>query len=142
MNGRSFVDTNILVYDQDAAFPAKQARARELLTQLWKDRTGRVSIQVCNEYFVTMTRKLKPGLDNETAWNRVEDLAAWEPVPLDYKTLTKARETQQRYGISWWDSLIVAAAFLSECALIYSEDLSHGQEYFGIRVINPFLETP
>jgi len=138
MIDKVFVDTNILVYACDAAFPAKQKSCHELLAGLWENRTGRLSIQVCNEFFVTVTRKLKPGLDESSAWAVIETYSAWNPEPLDYKTLTKAREAQVRYHISWWDALIIASAFYAECATIVSEDLSSGQEYFGIRVVNPF----
>ena len=138
MTDKVFVDTNILVYSRDAAFPVKQAICKELLVALWNNRTGRLSVQVCNEFFVTVTRKLKPGMDESMAWDEVEMYSAWDPEPLDIGTLRKAREAQVRYRISWWDSLIVASAFQAECSTIVSEDLSAGQEYFGIRVVNPF----
>ncbi len=137
MSNRFFVDTNILVYARDAAFPEKQLRAHEVLSRLWRDRSGRLSVQVCNEYYVRVTRKLKPGLIPETAWNDLEALRAWEPVQLDFEILRKARETELRYGLSWWDALIVASAIRVECAQILSEDLAAGQEYFGVRVVNP-----
>lgn len=139
MTDRVFVDTNILVYARDSAFPLKQKICHELLAGLWKNRTGCLSIEVCNEYFVTVTRKLKPGLDERTAWDEIERYSAWNPEPLDYKTLQKAREAQVCYQISWWDALIVAAAFFSECGTIVSEDLKSGQRYFGILAVNPFF---
>jgi predicted nucleic acid-binding protein len=137
MTGRTFVDTNILVYARDSGFPEKQRAAIGLLEELWTNRTGRVSVQVCSEYFVTVTRKLKPGMDESSAWEDVEALSAWDPFPLDQKTLVKAREGQILYGLSWWDSLIVASAFQGECERIASEDFAVGQSYFGIAVINP-----
>jgi len=142
MTDKVFVDTNILVYEHDGAFPVKQQICHELLAGLWVARTGRLSVQVCNEFFVTVTRKLKPGMDESSAWAVIETYAAWNPEPLDYKTLRKAHEVQTLYQTSWWDSLIVASAFYAECATIVSEDLNSGQEYFGIRVINPFLPKP
>lgn len=138
MSDRTFVDTNVLVYAQDASFPEKQSRAWARLDQLWQSRSGRLSIQVCNEYFVTVTRKLKPGRSEELAWEDVRRYQAWEPVSLDFRLLERARETQVRYGLSWWDSTIVAAAYAAECALLLSEDLNADQEYWGIRVENPF----
>jgi predicted nucleic acid-binding protein len=137
MTGRTFVDTNILVYARDSGFPEKQRAAIGLLEELWTNRTGRVSVQVCSEYFVTVTRKRKPGLDESSAWEDVEALSAWDPFPLDQKTLVKAREGQILYGLSWWDSLIVASAFQGECERIASENFVVGQSYFGIAVINP-----
>lgn len=138
MTGRVFVDTNILVYAFDSAFPLKQKICHEILAELWKNRTGCLSTQVCSEYFVTVTRKLKPGLDEYTAWEEVERYFAWNPEPLNHKTLQKAREVQERYQISWRDALIVAAAFFAECGTIVSEDLNSSQKYFGIQVMNPF----
>lgn len=68
----------------------------------------------------------------------MQALAAWEPHPLDFEVVSIGYLVQQRYGISWWDSLIVAPAELSDCVQIYSEDLSDSQSYRGIRVVNPF----
>lgn len=137
MIDRFFVDTNILVYARDASFPDKQERAHAMLSRLWRDRSGRLSVQVCNEYYVTVTRKLKPGLSHEAAWSDLEALHAWEPSILDFETLRKARETELRYGLSWWDSLIVASAIRSECTVVLSEDMCTGQEYSGVRIVNP-----
>jgi predicted nucleic acid-binding protein len=139
MTGSTFVDTNILVYARDAAFPKKQGAAIGLLEEIWKNRRGRISVQVCNEYFVTVTRKLKPGMDEASAWEDIAALSAWDPLPLDYGTLVKAREGQTLYGLSWWDALIVASAYQGECERIASEDLADGQRYFGIRVVNPLV---
>jgi predicted nucleic acid-binding protein len=140
MSDKVFVDTNILVYAKDEACPEKQKICKELLAGLWKNRTGRLSVQVCNEFYVTVTRKLKPGLDQYSAWHEIEIYSAWGPESLDYSTLRKAREVQTHYQISWWDSLIVASAFFAECRTIVSEDLNADQEYFGIKVMNPFLQ--
>ena len=137
MIGRTFVDTNILVYARDSGFPEKQRAAIGLLEELWTNRTGRVSVQVCSEYFVTVTRKLKPGMDESSAWEDIEALSAWDPIPLDYRALAKAREGQKLYGLSWWDSLILASAFQGECERIASEDLAAGQSYFGVKAFYP-----
>ncbi|MEI8095423.1 MAG: PIN domain-containing protein [Spirochaetales bacterium] len=141
MSDRVFVDTNILVYCRDFAFPDKQATAWEWVERLWRERSGRLSVQVCNEYLVTVTAKLKPGLSPEKAWRDVQNYTAWNPVALDMGVLRRARETQVRYQLSWWDSLIVAAADQSECRLLLSEDLNSDQHYWGIRVVNPFSGT-
>ncbi len=140
MSDSIFVDTNILLYARDASEPAKQAIAIERLNQLWDERTGRLSVQVLNEYYVNVTSKLKPGLDPEEAWDDIEALAAWMPLALDMAVLNRAYATQRRYQLSWWDSLIVAAAEASGCARILSEDLSDGTNYLGITVENPFLQ--
>lgn len=138
MSANVFVDTNILLYSRDASEPAKQAVASNLLDSLWENRRGRLSVQVLNEYFVNATRKLDPGLTPEEAWDDIEALQAWKPLPLDMAILTRAYAVQQRYGLSWWDAMIVAAAEACACDRIYSEDLSEEASYFGIKVVNPF----
>jgi predicted nucleic acid-binding protein len=138
MSEHVFVDTKILIYSRDASEPRKQALASARLDELWENRTGRLSVQVLNEYFVSVTRKLSPGLSPEDAWDDVEALAAWEPLPMDLAVLTRAFAVQRRYQLSWWDSLIVAAAEACGCNRILSEDLSDGARYFGILVENPF----
>ncbi|MEX1118074.1 MAG: PIN domain-containing protein [Terrimicrobiaceae bacterium] len=138
MSDSTFVDTNILLYARDASEPAKQAIASARLDELWDGGTGRLSVQVLNEYFVNVTGKLEPGLSPQEAWDDIEALAAWEPLPLDMNILNRAYATQCRYQLSWWDSLIVAAAEAAGSARILSEDLSDRASYFGITVENPF----
>ena len=93
-----------------------------------------------NEYYVTVTQKLKPGMSKEEAWQDVMDFQPWKPVALDVNVLNEGYRFPIRYGLSWWDSLIMAAAFVSNCTRVFSEDLSHGQRYFGIEVVNPFYD--
>jgi predicted nucleic acid-binding protein len=138
MSDNVFVDTNILLYSRDASEPEKQALASARLDELWEKHTGRLSVQVLNEYFVNVTRKLDPGLSPEEAWDDIEALSAWDPLPLDMAILTRAFAVHQRYGLSWWDSMIIAAAEASGCSRILSEDLADGASYFGITVENPF----
>ena len=138
MTGLTFVDTNILVYARDAGEPAKQARAMDVLRVLWKSRLGRVSQQVLQEYYVTVTRKLKPGLPKEEARDDIAALLAWRPLAPSGSTLSKAWEIEDRFGLTWWDSLIVAAALANRCNLLLSEDLQDGQQIDGLRIQNPF----
>ena len=142
MSDNIFVDTNILLYSRDASEPEKQAIASARLAELWENRSGRLSVQVLNEYFVNATRKLDPGLSPEEAWDDIEALSAWNPLPLDMAILTRSFAVQRRYQLSWWDSMIVAAAETAGCTHILSEDLSHGANYFGIIVENPFASPP
>lgn len=138
MSDNVFVDTNILLYSRDASEPKKQALASARLDDLWENRSGRLSSQVLSEYFINVTCKLDPGLSPEEAWDDIEALSVWNPLPLDMRVLTRAFAVQRRYQLSWWDSLIVAAAEISGCTKILSEDLSDGASYFGIVVENPF----
>lgn len=142
MTGRVFVDTNVLVYSRDTTEPDKHAIATQLMRRLWRDRTGVISTQVCNEYYVTVTRKLVPGLPADIAWDDVDALFAWDPVPVDTACMRVARHVELRYHLAWWDSLIIAAASQSGCTAILSEDLSAGPEYLGMRVENPFQGVP
>ena len=133
-----FVDTNIFVYARDLAFPRKQSVARGWLERLWRDRTGRVSVQVLSEYYTTMTRKLRPQLLPEDAWEDVRALAAWRPQPVDLPVLERGREIERRFSLSWWDSLIVAAAQMQDCTLLLSEDLQDAMTIGNVTIRNPF----
>lgn len=142
MTGPVFVDTNVLVYARDQAEPAKQAQAEAWLRRLWQEDAGRVSWQVLNEFYVTATRKLSPCLSWEEARADVRDLLAWNPLPVDGEVTRAAWRLQDAYSLSWWDSLIVAAAQVAGCAILLSEDMQAGQKYGGVEVVNPFARTP
>lgn len=137
-----FVDTNVLVYVRDAADQRKQAHAREWMKYLWQSRSGRVSTQVLQEYFWVTTQKLKPGLPVEDARQDIRELLAWSPICADAKLLESAWALQDRYAISWWDSLIVAAAEAAASSHLLTEDLADGQVYGTVRVVSPFAHTP
>jgi predicted nucleic acid-binding protein len=139
MSDNIFVDTNILVYSRDLSEPVKQALAMERLTNLWQTGIGKISTQVCSEYYTTVTQKLKPGLSKDDAWKDLEALFSWEPLAVDKKVLVKAKACQLQYQLSWWDSLIVSAAYYCNCKTLLSEDLNDSQKYFDIVVENPFL---
>lgn len=138
MTAAVFVDTNIFVYARDASEPGKQPAAEKLIEQLWIEQSGRTSIQVLNEYYVTVTRKLEPGMASDEAWADVRALLAWEPQPVDRDLVLRARDIEGRHRLSWWDSLIVAAAQLQNCALLLTEDLQDGWSCEGLTVCNPF----
>ena len=95
-------------------------------------------MQVLSEYYVNVTRKLDPGLEPEEAWDEVEALMAWRPQPIDAGLMRRGREIERRYRLSWWDSLVVGAAQLQECALLLTEDLQDGAMYGEVAVRNPF----
>jgi len=137
-----FVDTNILIYLRDSRDREKQEAAAEWLTYLWASHLGRLSVQVLHEYFVTVTGKLTPGLSLEEAREDVSALRSWSPLPITLSLTEKAWAVQDRWGYSFWDSLIVAAAQAQGCALLITEDLSHGQVLDGMRIASPFLEAP
>jgi len=138
MTAPVFVDTNIFVCARDAGEGNKQESAEQWIRQLWVDQRGRTSMQVLSEYYTTVTRKLDPGLDRIEAWQDVVALLAWEPQTIDRYALIRAREIEARFSLSWWDSLIVAAAQLQGCHILLTEDLQHGMTFDETTVVNPF----
>ncbi len=137
-----FVDTNVLVYCWDAVDTAKQARAQLWETSLWESGRGRLSGQVLHEFYVTVTRKLTPGLDKDMARQQVRDYRLWRPVPADGRLVDLAWAMQDRFKFSYWDALIVAAAEISGSKYLLSEDLQHDQQLLGVRVVDPFQVEP
>jgi predicted nucleic acid-binding protein len=142
MSALVFVDTNVLVYGRDASEPVKQPAAARWLAALWRTRRGRLSTQVLQEYYVMVTMKLKPGMEPDTARQDVRALTAWQPVAVSAGMFDVAWSIQDRYRLSFWDALIVAAAASSDCAYLLSEDLQDGQELDGVCVLNPFRHDP
>jgi predicted nucleic acid-binding protein len=141
MTAAVFVDTNVFVYAGDPHDPVKKATAEALLRELWIEQRGRTSVQVLSEYYATVTRKLKPGLTADEAWEKVDGLLEWEPQPIDRRLLMQARDVERRYRLSWWDSMIVAAAQLQNCAALLTEDLQHGLVCGTVTIRNPFIAT-
>ncbi len=137
-----FVDANVLVYSRDASEPEKQPLAVEWLAFVWRTRTGRLSFQVLHEYYVTVTGKLKPGLDPEAARQDVRNLLQWAPVRLDAAALEGAWAIQSRYRLSFWDSLIASTAQIAGCDVLLTEDLQDGLLVDRLRVVNPFEHRP
>jgi predicted nucleic acid-binding protein len=123
MSADVFVDTNVLVYARDASETAKQKLAASWMEQLWRTGRGRLSFQVLEEFYVTVTQKLRPGLNPESARSDVRSLLAWQPIALDAQLMDGAWSLQDRYATSWWDALIVSAAQRSGCRYLLTEDL-------------------
>ena len=134
------VDTNVLLYALDEADPAKQAAARAWRTALWKSRKGRTGFQVLQEFYVNVQRKWPSAVEQARA--EVRDLLAWHPVAVDAALLERGWKIQDRYRISFWDAMIVAAARASSCRYLLTEDLQAGQSLDGVTIVNPFLAEP
>jgi predicted nucleic acid-binding protein len=142
MIAKAFVDADIFVYARDTGAGSKHARARELIDELWRSRHGRTSIQVLDQYWITVTRKLEPGLPPDQAWEDIAALQAWEPVPLDWNLLARGHELfRQHPELTWKDAMIFAAAQVSGCHILYTEEIEPGQSFGGVRVVNPFAEA-
>jgi predicted nucleic acid-binding protein len=135
-----FVDTNVLLYALDRADLKKQERARAWRTELWERRCGRISVQVLQEFYANVVRKWPSTL--ELARSEIRNLQAWRPVTIDIELLEHGWRIQDRYQLSFWDALIVAAAKSSESTYLLTEDLQAGQELDGITVIDPFQTLP
>lgn len=142
MTGPVFVDSNVLVYCRDSTEPQKQKQAMAWMAELWATRNGRVSFQVLQEFYVIVTHKLKPGLDREAARRDVRSLLSWHPLTTDVRILEGAWVIQDRYKISWWDSLIASTAQVANCRFLLSEDLQEGQHLGNLQVVNPFSSSP
>jgi predicted nucleic acid-binding protein len=138
MAGEVFVDTNVLVYSRDASEPDKHSKAKAWMAYLWTTRRGRLSVQVLQEFYVTVTEKLDPGLDRERARREVRSFVPWRPVSIDARVLEGAWRVQDRHRLSWWDSLIASAAQAAGCRYLLTEDLQDDQVLGTVRVVNPF----
>jgi predicted nucleic acid-binding protein len=136
------VDTKVLVYGEDVSDPVKNSRAAEWLELLWIQRSGRVSTQVLNEYYVTVTRKLAPGLSQGDARAKVRRYQLWQPWQVDHQTVETAWGIEARFGVHYWDALVVASAQQAGCEYLLTEDLQHAQQLGPVTVINPFTITP
>ena len=138
MPNRDFFDSNILIYAADRSEPEKQTQARRLLSSAIENETGALSVQVLGEFFSVVTKRIPNPLSVEEAEAIIERTAVLPVVELDWSLVRRAIETHKEYGISYWDSLIVAAAEKAGCTRIISEDLNSGQSYHGITVVDPF----
>jgi predicted nucleic acid-binding protein len=140
MSDKVFLDSNIIVYAYDTHEPEKLVKAQSLLKSLIIQESAVVSSQVLGEFFVVVTQRIKEPLSADEAMEIIEVLSVLPVAEIDLSLVKRAIETHKVYGISYWDSLIVAAAEGTGCHKLLSEDLNNGQEYNGIVVENPFAD--
>jgi len=133
-----FVDTNVLVYAFDKSDSPKKRVAQRLMNELMEDDRLRMSTQVLQELFVTLTQKVSQPCSSEEALAVLEDLTAWPLMVVDYAAIRAAAGLADRAKLSFWDALVVVAAARAGAAVLYTEDLNDGQEIFGVRISNPF----
>jgi predicted nucleic acid-binding protein len=112
------------------------------MSHLWQTRSGRLGFQVLQEFYITVTEKLKPGLDRESAREDIRALLSWKPISVDHRVFTAGWHLQDSHGLSWWDALIVSAAQAADCSYLLTEDLQNGQVFGNLQVINPFYTAP
>lgn len=139
VNDYQFIDTNILVYAHDVSAGTKHEQAKTLLQSLWTSRMGCLSIQVLQEFFVTITRKVPKPLPALHASQIIADLSVWRVHSPTAEDVIQAIDLQTRYQTSFWDSMILLSARQLNCKTVWSEDLSAGQSYYSVQVRNPFV---
>lgn len=137
--GVAFVDSNVLVYAHDTSAGRKREVARALLEELWRQHSGRLSIQVLQEFFVSVTgKKMTNPLGAGEAREVLEDFSYWPVHRPGAPDVLAAIDVHRRRGISFWDAMIVRSAASQGCSVLLSEDLNAGQAYERVRVENPF----
>ena len=141
MSDKTFVDTNVLIYAHDLDAQSKHDSARRILRELWSERSGVLSPQVLQEFYVNVTRKIKRPLNKPTARQVVSNYAIWcvDTTPSD---ISVAFRIEDEHRIGFWDALIIASAIKSGATRILSEDLNNGQTIAGIRIESPFVGAP
>jgi predicted nucleic acid-binding protein len=134
-----FVDTNVLVYGHDADSGPKHQIARRVLMDLWQEKQGVLSVQILQEFYVTMTRKVAHPLPRKTVRDILRDYLRWPVERIEPETILNASRIEDSYQLSFWDALIIAAASKAAASKILTEDLKSGQIIEGILLENPFL---
>jgi len=138
MKEKLFVDTNILLYAYDRDAGIKHEQANALIKKLWNTGSGVLSVQVLQEFYVNVVKKIAVPLSPVKARSIIESYTFWEVVVNNGQTVLRASEIQERHQLSFWDALIVAAAWKAGVDQIMTEDFNHGQIIEGIRITNPF----
>ncbi len=134
-----FVDTNVLAYAHDATEITRQPVARAVLDDLWRSRSGTLSTQVLQEFYVVATRKFDPPIPRREARHLVDAYAQWPLVLVDAPLILAASQLEERHTLSFWDALIVEAARRAGAGRLLSEDLQSGRRLAGVVIDNPFL---
>ena len=135
-----FLDTNILVYAYDRSAGNKHTVSFQLMEGCWVNANGCLSIQVLQEFYVCVTRKIASPLDYQVARQIVADLANWRLHSPEASDLLQAIDFQHSYHLSFWDAMVLQSATRLGCKQLFSEDLNHGQTYGEVKVINPFVK--
>ena len=139
MTDRVFVDTNVLIYAHDLDAGLKHNRAVSIVSDLWEKENGILSVQVLQDFYVNVTRKISRPLTPASARGVIQNYLAWHIETNEPSTVLLASEIGERNLLSFWDALIVASASKAGADRILSEDLNHGQVIEGILIENPFL---
>ena len=138
MTGKVFVDSNVLIYAHDRDAGDRQKRAAEWMTKLWKNRAGCLSTQVMQEFYVNVTQKIEKPLSRAAAREVLRNYTPWVHNPLTPATVLRASEISETWKLSFWDSMIIAAAEQDGAGELLTEDLNHGQVIAGVKIVDPF----
>jgi predicted nucleic acid-binding protein len=136
-----FIDTNVLLYGHDRTAGRKRDAAKALLERLWGTRTGALSTQVLQEFYVNATRKLPDPLPAPRARGIVERYATWRVHRIEPSDIVAASELEKRHRQSFWDALVIVSATRVGATTLFSEDMQHGRRIAGLRIIDPFREA-
>ena len=140
MRYRAFFDTNILAYEFDNSAIQKQKVSRELLDNWRPSGFFVISTQVLQEFFVVLTKKFRPSFPYKKAQQLIKMYSQYNVYTNSPDTILKAVELSEHNRLSFWDSLILAAAIESGCRILFTEDMNHGQQIENIKIVNPFIE--
>lgn len=140
MNAKIFIDTNILVYAFDSSEKEKQEIAQNLLAN--EGSTGEIALstQVLQEFFVTVTRKLKEPLSIDNASKTIQLFSAYPIIQINPRLILRAIERHQYESFSFWDALIVEAALQSDSQILFSEDMQDARQIGKLKILNPFSQ--
>ena len=137
---REFVDANVLIYAFDTSAGKKHTCAGQLLARFWERGTGCLSVQVLQEFFVTVTRKVAHPLTLDEAADRVREFATWRVFAPGADDVLGAIALQKQSKLTFWDAMVLQAAVESGCDVLWTEDLHHGQVIRGVRIRDPFRD--
>ena len=141
MSDKIFIDTNILLYAYDLDAGMKHTVAADILRKLWIDDSGVLSTQVLQEFYVNVTAKIPKPLSPARARAAISRYSVWPVEENNADSVIRASEIQERYRLSFWDALIIAAAAKSGARTLLSEDLNNGQVIEGLKIVNPLLSA-
>lgn len=138
--GLHFVDTNVLVYAHDRSAGKKHDLADRLIRDLWQSRSGCLSVQVLQEFYTIITRKVTKPLPSPEAVSIVAELSVWRVHSPEAADVLEAIALHQHFRISFWDAMVIRSATQSGCGVLFTENLNADQIFAGVRVVNPFHE--
>ena len=138
MSDKVFIDTNILVYAHDKDSGGKHSIALAIIKDLWEKRMGVISNQVLQEFYIGVTRKIQKPIGKSEAREILRAYICWDIKEISPVSIIRATEIEEKYRISFWDALVIVAAYEAKCEKILTEDLNSGQIIEGVRIVNPF----